>query len=98
MAAGIPLDASQAPGWVVAFDVLGSLAFAGVVVLNRRGHATAARLGLLATANLLVLQTALGLGSDSGVDVFCIALAGFPFVLFDLTDRAAVAVGVGMAV
>ncbi len=98
MLAGIPIDVIQAPRWIVALDVLGSLAFAAVVILNRGGHPTAARLGVLVIANLLVLVNSAGLGVDSGVSMFCIALAGFPFVLFDLRERGAVSFGVAMSV
>ena len=96
--ASVPIDVIQAPHWIVVTDLLGALGFGGIVLLNRRRHHIAARIGFLALANLLVLANTLGLGVESGVDMFYVALAGFPFVLFDLRDWAALGFGLALPV
>src|SRR6266540_240724 len=94
----VPFDLVEAPSWMVGLDVVGGLAFAGIVLLNRGGRFTAARLAFIVLANLLVLANALGLGADSGADMLFIALVALPFVFFDLADRSVIALGLALPV
>ncbi len=96
--ASAPFDALEAPRWEVAEDLLGGVAFLCFPLLNQVGFLTAARLFFLLASNLLVLGNDVFLGHDSGAELVFIALAAVPFALFDVTERAALAAGVGFAV
>src|SRR4029077_1029402 len=94
MLATIPVDRVESPPWMLVVDVLGALGFGCVVLLNRRGHLTASRVGVVAMANLLALSNAIGLGPDSGVDMLFLSLIALPFAVFDLAERGALLFGV----
>ena len=98
MLVAIPIDRVQAPGWMVAMDVLAALVFISLALLNWRGQPTTARLAFIGVCNLLTLGDAIGLGTSSGTDLLFLALAAVPFALFDIDDRAAIAVGVALPV
>jgi signal transduction histidine kinase len=97
MFASIPFDRVTAPRWMLFEDIGGGLAFLSLLLLNRAGAFTLSRLLCLAVSNVLVLGNAALLGRDSGASMVFIALAAMPFALFDLRDRAAMILGVAIA-
>jgi signal transduction histidine kinase len=98
MIVAIPIDRVQAPAWMVAMDVLAALVFVSLALLNWRGQPTAARLAFIGICNLLTLGDTIGLGTSCGSDLLFLALAAVPFALFDIDDRAAIAIGVALPV
>jgi signal transduction histidine kinase len=97
MFASLPFDRVTAPRWMLAEDILGGLAYLGLLLANRAGLFTTSRLVCLALSNAIVLGNAVLLGRDSGASMVFIALASMPFALFDLRNRAAIALGVALA-
>jgi signal transduction histidine kinase len=98
MFASAPFDRLEAPRWVVVEDLLGGVAFVCFPLLNRLGFLVWSRLLCLVASNLIVLGNDMFLGRDSGAELVFVSLAAVPFALFDVTERAALAAGVAMAV
>ena len=94
MFASMPFDWVQAPRWMVAEDFVGGIAYACFPFLNRYGRLTGSRIFCLLVSNAIVLSNVLLLGANSGADMVFIALSAVPFALFDLDDRAPLALGV----
>jgi signal transduction histidine kinase len=97
MFASIPFDRVTAPRWMLVEDVAGGFGFLSFLLLNRAGAFTLSRLLCLAMSNVIVLGNAVLLGRESGASMVFIALAAMPFALFDLRDRAAMILGVALA-
>jgi PAS domain S-box-containing protein len=85
--ASLPWDLATAPRWMIAEDLLGAVIYLSFPLLNRRGHTTAAQVGVITLSNLIVLANAVALTHDSGAHLVLIALISLPFALFDLRQR-----------
>jgi C4-dicarboxylate-specific signal transduction histidine kinase len=96
--ATIPFDALEAPRWMLAQDLLAASVFYIVVRLNRGGLYTAARLTILLISSFLALTQSVVLGRDSGVDLIFLGLCALPFVLFEVSERGPLTLGVLLAV
>jgi signal transduction histidine kinase len=96
--ASFPFDWYTAPPWMLVEDLVGGVAYLGLIGLNHAGLRTASRLLCLAISNLIVLGNAVLLGPDSGAHLVFLALAALPFALFDLRDRLALWLGVAVAI
>jgi C4-dicarboxylate-specific signal transduction histidine kinase len=92
----IPFDYFQV-GWMVWEDLAAALAFASILVLNRRGHFTASRLLCVGLCNLLAWAQAATLGLDSGADLLLVGLMALPFALFDVAEKKRLAAAVIVA-
>ncbi|HVZ85595.1 MAG TPA: ATP-binding protein, partial [Polyangia bacterium] len=93
MAATVPLDAEVARRWMVAVDVASVFIFVAIILANRRGHVTAARVTLVIGGLLLTSTNAIALGRESGADLLFVALLAVPFALFDLSERTPMVTG-----
>jgi signal transduction histidine kinase len=94
----IPFDLFEAPRWMAAQDLLTAIVFLGVSRLNRRGFHAAARLTIIGASTFLgITQTAV-LGRDSGADLIFLAMVAIPFVLFEVSERGPLALGLLLAV
>ncbi len=87
MAATTPFDAAVAHPWMVGVDVVSMFIFVGVILANRRGRVTTARIMLVVAGIVLASTNALGLGRESGADLLLVGLLAVPFALFDLSER-----------
>jgi PAS domain S-box-containing protein len=86
--ASLPWDLVTAPRWMIVEDIGGALIYLSFPFLNRRGHHTAARVGVVTLSNLIVFVNAVALTHDSGAHLVLIALISLSFALFDLRQRA----------
>ncbi|MCX5747184.1 MAG: ATP-binding protein [Proteobacteria bacterium] len=84
---GIPIDAIGDGTWVVAIDVLATLAFAACGRLNAGGRHTAARVVLAITANVVILDGILETGAVAELRVVFLPLAVLPFLIFGVAER-----------
>jgi C4-dicarboxylate-specific signal transduction histidine kinase len=94
MVVTLPIDVQVARTWMVAVDAVAMVLFAGVIVVNRRGHVTASRVTFVAAANLLAFTNAVGLGREARADLLLLGLMAVPFALFDLSERVPLIAGV----
>src|SRR5436190_19940935 len=95
--ASIPFDLAEAPRWTVIADVVAGLAYLTFPLINRRGHLTASRVLAMVVSNLIVLGDSIVLGPESGTSLIFFALFAVPFALFDLSERAPLALSVTLA-
>ena len=79
---------------MVAVDAVAMLLFAGVILVNRRGHVTASRVTFVAAVNLLAFTNAVGLGREARADLLLLGLMAVPFALFDLSEWVPLVSGV----
>jgi signal transduction histidine kinase len=98
MLASLPFDWVTAPRWMLAEDLVGGLAYLGLLRLNQAGYLTASRLVCILISNLFVLGNAVLLGPESGAPMIFLALVAMPFALFDLDEPRALWLGVALAI
>jgi C4-dicarboxylate-specific signal transduction histidine kinase len=79
-------------------DALAGMVFFAVVRLNRHGRHAAARLIIIGISTFLGLTQAAVLGRDSGIDLIFLGLVTLPFLLFELSERGPLTLGVLLAV
>ena len=96
MATTVPLDAEVARRWMVAVDVASVFIFVAIILANRRGRVTAARLTLVIGGVLLTSTNAIALGRESGADLLFVALLAVPFALFDVSERTPMVTGLAL--
>jgi signal transduction histidine kinase len=94
----IPFDMFEAPRWMAAQDLLTAIVFLGVSRLNRRGFHTTARLTIIGASTFLGLTQTAVLGRDSGADLIFLAMVAIPFVLFEVSERGPLALGLLLAI
>lgn len=90
--ASVPFDAIAGTWWVALLDVVTAAGFAACWLFNHLGRHTLARVTMLLAANATLYHGTSVLGDTSDLRVIFFALVILPFLIFDLAERAAIAV------
>ena len=84
---GLPLDVAGGNATIVAVDLAAIAAGAACLMLNARGHRTAARVLLVATVNAAMLGGVLEMGALPELRAVFFPLAILPFLVFGVAER-----------